>query len=168
MSKENPTPDEQIALLQNLYAAYNPTADELSAILQHQYGSYGVELPEWYVNHVDSGTNDNDTSVIPPEAVSAAAIAIRKADGATSASGENQRTLTDLDATELALAALKAAEPIMFAKMQEQQAQLDAVKAQIEIWEKQPMGGNDLAAITARFAFQTVCKRLRAALDPTS
>lgn len=162
MSKDNPTADEPLDILKKQYGAYNPTVDELEAILQHQYGAYGVELPDWYVQNMSVKEN---AAGFPLEAVAAVAKVIWDADDAAfSGDYDYSPRLSEVGATELAGAALKAAAPIMFAKMQEQQAQLDAVKAQLEVWEKQSMEGNDLTSITARFAFETVCKRLRTAL----
>jgi hypothetical protein len=184
MSKENPTSEEILrkeeeilrkeyveiyALMHQQYAAYSPTTKELSAILQHQYGAYGVELPDWYVQEMTQRTSAEDVA-LPEDAVKAAAKAIREADDAMFDDEDEDftPTLTDAGATELASVALTAASPFMFAKIQEQQAQLEAVRAQLQEWETQEMGGEDLAALTARFAFELVCKRLRAALETVS
>lgn len=60
--------------------------------------------------------------------------------------------------------ALEATMKAMSAKLLEQQAQLDAVRAQVEIWEAQNTEGDDLASHVSREAFRLACLRIRAAL----
>lgn len=71
----------------------------------------------------------------------------------------SESLLSDMD-----YSALKTVMNAMSAKMQEQQAQLDAVRAQVEVWEAQNTEGEDLASHVSREAFRLACLRIRAAL----